>query len=316
MRRRRVLLAAGPAALALLAGVVPQPAGAATAACIPGTQEPLCTVWTGHVDFVADADTLDVDVAGDGRRTPVRTRVTGIQAMEQRVYSRYATRRRGDCHALEATARVAALVRAAGGRVRVAAQNPASRSGSRARRSVAVRIGGRWRDVGATLLAEGHVLWLPNPVEYAWNRSYRAAAQQAALDGRRLWDADGCRTGPDQDAGLEIDVNWDADGRDDLNLNGEWFDVGNPSSRDVPIGGWWVRDSHLRRFTFPSGAVVPAGGRVRVHVGSGDAGGGRFYWGLDAPAFENADGGARSLGDGGYLFDPDGDLRAWTIYPR
>lgn len=310
--RARLAVVASAVALALTPAA---PAEARTAACIPGTQAPLCTVWTGRVDFVADADTLDVDVAGDGRRAPVRIRVTGIQAMEQRVYSRYADRRRGDCHALPATARVAALVRAARGRVRLAAHDPASRSGSRVRRAVAVRIGGRWREIGADLLARGHALWLPNPVEYAWNRSYRALAQRAALAGRRLYDDDACRPGPSQDAGLGLEVNWDADGRDDLNLNGEWFDIANPSGRDVPVGGWWVRDSHLRRYTFPAAAVVPARGSVRVHVGPGEERPGRFHWGLTAPAFENAEGGARSLGDGGYLFDPDGDLRAWTIYP-
>ena len=31
---------------------------------------PLCTFWTGKVTFVADGDTIDVDIAGDGRRTP------------------------------------------------------------------------------------------------------------------------------------------------------------------------------------------------------------------------------------------------------
>ena len=63
-----------------------------------------------------------------------------------------------------------------------------------------------------------------------------------------------------------------------------------------------------------AGAVVGAGRRVRVHVGRGTADAGRFYWGLPAPAFENV-GGVPGMGDGGYLFDRDGDLRAWDIYP-
>ena len=39
---------------------------------------------------------------------------------------------------------------------------------------MAVRIDGRWRDVGAIMLAEGHALWLPNRTEWAWNAGYSA----------------------------------------------------------------------------------------------------------------------------------------------
>jgi hypothetical protein len=34
---------------------------------------------TGPVTFVADGDTIDVDVAGDGTSTSVRVRIAGIQ---------------------------------------------------------------------------------------------------------------------------------------------------------------------------------------------------------------------------------------------
>jgi micrococcal nuclease len=83
----------------------------------------------------------------------------------------------------------------------------------------------------------------------------------------------------------------------------------------VQIGGWWVRDSALRRYTFPAGTAVPAKGAVYVHVGRGKATATHKYWGLPAPAFDNPTTDALAIGDGGYLFDPRGDLRAWMIYP-
>ncbi len=298
--------------LPLLLLLLAPPAQAATAPCVPGTTEPICHVVTGKVTFVADGDTLDVDLDGDGRGAR-RTRITGIQAMEMSRYSKYRSRRRGDCHAVAATNRLDALVRRARGRARLASMDADPRTGTRIRRSLALRIGGRWEDAGAILLREGHALWLPNPDEWAWNEGYGALAEAAARAGRNLWDPDSCRVGPDQAAGLRVEVNWDADGNDAQNVNGEWFEITNASGAAVPIGGWWVRDSHLRRYTFPAGAVVPAGGRVRVHVGSGSPDGTRFYWGLSTPAFENTDS-APGTGDGGYLFDPDGDLRAWDIY--
>ena len=64
-------------------------------------------------------------------------------------------RRRGDR---------AARAAAEGGqvKVRLMAQDPASRSQRRLRRSVAVRVNGRWIDVARTLISEGHAIWLPN----------------------------------------------------------------------------------------------------------------------------------------------------------
>jgi endonuclease YncB( thermonuclease family) len=298
-----------------LAALLPASAGARTGACLVSGGGPQCTVWSGVVTAVDDADTIDVDVAGD-RRGPIRVRITGIQAMEQRVYASDPSRRRGDCHALEATARLEQLLRAARNHVRLAAQDPRSRSKQRWRRSIAVRSGGRWRDVGRVLIAEGHALWLPNNVEWAWNDSYSLLAERAADAGLNLWDPDACGAGPDPDANLRVWVNWDADGRDDRNVNGEWITVKNLDPlADVPLGGWWLRDSFLRRFTFPRSAVVAAGGEVTLFAGFGNPTRTDFYWGQRYPAFENATHDARAMGDGAYLFDPQGDLRQWMTYP-
>jgi endonuclease YncB( thermonuclease family) len=272
-------------------------------------------VWTGKVAWVADGDTPMIDVSGDGTSTPRPIRLIGIQAMEHTVYSPKPSKRRGECHALAATARVERLVRAGGGIVRMTAQQASSSSRDRPLRSVAVRIDGVWRDIGLDLIRHGYALWLPSREEWAWNARYRLAAQQAAREGRQLYDTDTCGVGPYQSARPGLQVNYDAEGSDADNVNGEWMRVGNASSAPVPIGGWWVRDSGLRRYTFPAGTVVPARGAVYVHVGTGKATATHKYWGLPAPAFDNPTSDALAIGDGGYLFDPRGDLRAWMLYP-
>ncbi len=310
----RLLSAALLGALASCAAA-PIDAAAATAPCVPETAGPSCAVWTGKLTNVGDADTVDVDLAGDGTRRSVRIRVTGIQAMEQSVYSRTPSRRRGACHALAATARVDRLVRASRGRVRVAAQDPSSRAGRRLRRAVAFRIGGRWVDLGATLIAEGHALWLPHGVEWAWNRQYLALARAAATQARNLWDVAYCRPGPSQSSPLSLGLRWDAAGVDGHNPNGEWIRIRNHDTRRaISVAGWHVRDSALRSYRFPSWARIPAGGAITVHVGRGRSAGTRFHWGLPGPAFENASRDARGMGDGAYLFDRHGDLRAWQMY--
>ncbi len=280
--------------------------------CTSEEESPSCDFAYGEVTFVADGDTIDVRLPGAGVR---RVRLTGINAMELTHYSRDPAGRRGACHAVAATGRLERLLEEGGGRVRLAAQDPRSMAGQRLRRQVSTRIDGSWVDTGRALVSEGRALWLPNGVEYAWNRSYRELSEQAAERRRRLFDSDACGAAARRRLQPELKLRWDAPGNDGLNVNGEWAEIENSSSRALDLAGWWFRDSSARRFTFPAGSVVEPGGRVKVHVGRGNTDRDDFYWGLPGPAFENASGGSRSMGDGGYLFDPEGNLRAWVIYP-
>lgn len=304
-------------AVALTAALVLAPAAtAATAPCVPGTSAPRCSVWTGKVTFVADGDTLDVRVGGRVQRV----RIAGLQAMELRAYSSDPARRRGDCNGLAAVAALDRMVRRSGARARLTAQRPGTLSRGRPVRSVALRIGGRWRDVGSAQLAAGEALWWPVHAEPVWNARYRVLAQRAATAGRGIYDPDRCGAGPSPRARLSLWVNWDADGNDHENPGGEWVrirDGGAPDgSGGVPIGGWTLRDSALRGYRFPPGARVPAGGGVTLSVGSGSSGGGRLHWGQARPVFENATGDDEdAMGDGAYLFDPRGNLRAFSIFP-
>ncbi|MDQ0371292.1 lamin tail domain-containing protein [Catenuloplanes indicus] len=304
-------------ATALLVALPAAPAqAAATGRCRPDGSGPVCRIWAGRVDHVSDGDTVAVDVFGDGTGTPLPIRLIGVQAMEQHVYSSVTAKRRGECHALAATARLEELIRWSGGLVRLTAQHPDSQSRGRALRSMSVRIGGVWRDAGQILIREGHAMWmLSSGGETAWNAPYRQAAQLAARAGRNLYDRDRCGAGPYPTAALDVWVNPDADGSDSANINGEWIRIGNNSGSAIPLGGWWVRDSGLRRYTFRPGTSVPSGGAIFVHTGHGVSTATHKYWGLSEPIFENPSWDATAIGDGAYLFDPQGDLRAQDLYP-
>jgi len=269
-------------------------------------------VETGKVTFVADGDTIDVDIDGDGTRRARRVRLTGINAMELRVYSHTASRRRGDCHGVEATARLEQLIRRSHWRVRLAAQDPRSHSNVRLRRQVSVRLHGKWVDTGRIMLAEGHALWLGNPIEWAWNRGYAHATDQAAANGLRLFNTHGCGAGPA--ASLSMNLNWDAPGNDHDNVNGEWARIRNSGAHAVSLHGWWFRDSDLRRYTFPASAIIPAGATITLRMGRGSDTRDTFHWGLINPPLDNPTGDDKAMGDGGYLFDPRGNLREWVIY--
>ncbi len=299
-----VALAAAPAAEARVGS------------CLAPGSKLQCTVWTGKVTYIGDGDTIYVDVDGDRSSRRLHVRMTGLNATEQTVYSSVASRRRGECHALEATARLEQLIRASRWRVRLAALDPASHSGVRPRRAVAVRIGGRWRDVATILLAEGHALFLPNRTEWAWNAGYSTIAEQASATGAGLWNPTYCGLGPSDASPLRVIVDPDAPGADEDNLNGEWMRVRNLDTvNEVHLGGWWLRDSAVNRYVFPDWVTLPPGDSLTVYVGKGTDTWTEFFWKRKSPAFENANGGERAMGDGAYLFDPQGDLRASMTYP-
>lgn len=264
--------------------------------------------WKGRVTHVSDGDTIDVDIDGDGLG-PRRIRLAGIQAMELQDYYR----KTGECHAPEADRRLTRIVD--GKRVRLRAFDPASRAGDRLLRYVEVRRAGRWRDVGRIMIRRGHAIWSPHN-EYARDRSYALAQARAQRDARRLWNPRYCGVGPAQTIPITMRVNYDADGNDETNLNGEWVRIanGHPNA-SLSLRGWKLRDGALRWFTFPLATSIPPGGAITVHVGSGSSTGSRLYWGEAAPLFSNLNKPGRFSGDGAFLFDPHGDVRAAFTYP-
>ena len=283
----------------------------------------------GTVVFVADGDTVDVDVAGDGTSTPRRIRLAGIQAMELHTYKINLALATGECHGIEATARLRRLLggkRVTDGKVltdgvtvRLTARDSRSSSRGRDERYVAVKgSDGGWHDVGQTLVRDGLVIPQPHPVEYAMNRSYRVLARRAAASHIGLWNRDSCGVRPAAAAALAVAVNWDAPGDDTKNVNGEYFKVTNTGRSSVSLAGWWVRDSALRRYTFGSGTTLAPGTSLYVHAGKGtthrDGAGQHLYWGQSSPVFENVTAAPNWMGDGGYLFDTRGNLRAWKQY--
>ena len=89
--------------------VLAAPASAKSIApCYDGGPE--CTFVTGKVTLIADGDTIDVDIAGDGTGAARRVRMTGYNATELFRYSNYPNRRRGECHGVSAANRLQQLI--------------------------------------------------------------------------------------------------------------------------------------------------------------------------------------------------------------
>ena len=261
------------------------------------------TVTYGTYDHTIDGDTVAVKVDGDpSSLAPPHIRNTGIQTMEI-----------GSCHAAEATAAMDRMVR--GRKVRMTTSSTSTSSLGRPVRHIDVSTSTGWYDVQLAQLKAGHALPIILAGDATRWKAYFTAAQQAAAARTNLWDTDYCRSGPSQSTPLKVWVNWDANGDDGANVNGEWVRVLNSSAANLSVAGWQLRTGGQDSFTFPSTAVVPAGGLLTLRVGKGTATTNSFYWGGTAPKFPNASVAANKHGSGAYLFDRDGDLRAWSIYP-
>lgn len=270
----------------------------------------------GTVVHVTDGDTLSVVPDGEtgGEDSGVRVRILGIQAIEMTHYSDDPTQVRGECMAVPAYNRVRQL--AYGRRVRLSVLRTSAASRGRPVRSVAVPVdGGQWQDLGELLIAEGLALPMPSKGEYSWNYRYESLAQRAREQHLGIFNPQACGVGPAGDAHLSVQVHSQGNG------DREYAQVSNASATAVDLAGWYLRDSgyhgpHAHGFTFPTGTRLPAGRTLRVYVGRGHNTGSRFYMGLrwgnifnepsSSPVFE---------GDGAYLFDPLGNLRASVMYP-
>lgn len=261
---------------------------------------------------VNDGDTIFVRVGGQQETV----RFLGVQAFELSVYNNVnPSKWRGECHSVEAARYVLRTVKRARYRVRLSSPAPFTDDRGRLVRRVEVRLGGRWRDLGAMLLSRGLALWLHHVKDTAVNERYNRLEQQAATRRAGLWNRTACGAGPADDAALELRVFSDPLG-DDLDVNDEWVRVTNVGSASVPLGGWYLGNAgpKAERFRFPAGTTIAPGESFTVHTGSGTAGGGRFHRGLARPIFENSFNGF-GAGDAAYLVDPDGDVRAHMIYP-
>ena len=326
MRRNAFSLPVALLAVALTTSLAPA-AEAKKGPCIPGQKKPKCKIWTAKVMTVADGDTFNVRIRERGRWSARKdVRLLGVQAMELTDYSR-AHGRKGDCHAVAAAERLEDLLQGPKTKrriVRLASFRNSKTAGARGRlrRGVAFKSKGGWQDAATVLMREGHGLWDPNRKEWAWNKSLSRLAAEAAKKGIGIWDSDSCGAGPAQDIPIEMKVKWDANGTDGKNVNGEWVRIRNMDpARELSLRGWSLRDAYLRsyffpnKYEFPKGAVVAPGDAIRVHVGKGRDDPDSLFWGEPDPIFENAEAGARQVGDGAYLFDPQGDLRASSQYP-
>jgi micrococcal nuclease len=120
-----------------------------------------------------------------------------------------------------------------------------------------------------------------------------AAERSARQNGRGLWQ-EGIE-------GIQVaDLNADAAGNDNQNLNGEWVEVRNTSNRIINMSGYTLEDNSREVYTFDNFDLRP-GQSVFVYTGCGTDTRSALYWCLDRPVWNNS-GDAAILRDANGLF--------------
>jgi len=242
---------------------------------------------------IVDGDTFIVRYFGDKRDT--RIRFLGLQAMEihPKVYGV-----RNDCWADDARRRLIDLTGGKGNMVILLAKNTSTKIRDRFARHVFTQVSGETVNVVQTLIEEGLAFPFPHRTEDTYNKEYTKLAKKSKEKGLGLWTKDNyCdTTAASIGTSFKLSVHFNARGNDKKNLGDEWIKIKNTADTPVDISHWWLRDSALNFFRFPSGTILPAEEEIVVYGGKGENTTDKFYWRNKTPILDN-------FGDSVYLVD-------------
>jgi micrococcal nuclease len=136
----------------------------------------------------------------------------------------------------------------------------------------------------------------PN-VKYA--SEFDAAESQARIEGVGIWT-------PSSYSLTLTQLNYDAEGDDNNNLNGEFIVFTNEGNISLELTGWMVLDEANNEYFFPSFSLGN-GSSVTLYIGSGTDSSTELYWGSTKSIWNNG-------GDELYLRDSQGYLVVFFRY--
>lgn len=159
-------------------------------------------------------------------------------------------------------------------------------------------------DLGAEMVRLGFARSVRYEPDVARSDRYDDLQDAAESAGRGMWAPDACGSTVMGEVRVGIDVQVDAPGDDNTNLNGEWVRFTNDGVGPLDLTGWIVADeSSSHRYRFDE-LVLGVGASVTLYTGCGvDGSTERFWCNQDSAVWNNS-------GDTVFLQDPDGRLVA------
>jgi micrococcal nuclease len=270
-----------------------------SAGCLDEAEEPAGSSQTVVVLAVIDGDTLDVGYS-DGRSE--RVRLLGVDTPETSASANhpfeYGTITDTDALADWGEAAKAFTGAAVAKQRVVITTDPVAGLRGDFGRLLAYVTLEDGTDLNAALLREGYARAYLE-AEYSRKDAYRDL-QVAAMTGRRgLWTL--------MDAGiLLIEVHYDAQGDDRMNLNDEYVVVANTGRSPADLEEWTIAEEGGAVYRFDA-LPLPPGSSVTVHTGEGSDTEADRYWGRAEPVLNNR-------GDTVTLTGPSGEIvmvRQW-----
>lgn len=163
-------------------------------------------------------------------------------------------------------------------------------------------------DAGETLIGLG--LAIATSDDHPRGEAYGTTETLAITGGLGMWADDAC--GGPSGASMTISaLEFDAEGPDGDNPNGEWITIRNDGTRAVMLEGWGLRDESSRhRYEFPPGVALEPGASLTVFSGCGDdslASVVELYWCAQGAVWNND-------GDTALLQDPAGNVVDREVY--
>ena len=237
---------------------------------------------------VTDGDTVRVDYAG-GSNVPVR--LIGINSPET-----------GECFAAEASGALRNLI----GDQQVWMVTDVNEV-DQFNRLLRYLYRGDGLFVNEWMVRNGYALAREYPPDTAQASILAAAQVEAEQNGSGLWAADACGA-PSTSALAITNVEYNAPGNDNENLNAEWVEIENSGAGSTAMDGWVLKDeSASHRYDLPAAFTLGAGLSVRVFTGCGVDTSTQLHWCSPGAVWNND-------GDTAFLLDPAGNIHSQLSY--
>jgi len=117
------------------------------------------------------------------------------------------------------------------------------------------------------------------PPDVKYTEKFIEAERSARTNEAGLWEKSPTEV-------LEVVLNYDAEGKDNENINGEWVEIKNTGLKPINLKNWTLKDLGTNIYDFESYNLEP-GKSVFLYSGSGTDTAGSFYWNSTSPIWNN-----------------------------